>query len=76
MMLEGRAMSEKRTEKDPVIKVTRHRLSVLEMADALGNIWEACRRSGMDGLKVGAILANDASRANTGRTFSHPLTEK
>ena len=41
-------MSEKRTEKDPAMKVARHRLSVLEMADALGNIWEACRRSGID----------------------------
>lgn len=41
-------MSEKRTEKNPVMKVARQRLSVLEMADALGNISEACRRSGMD----------------------------
>ncbi len=30
------------------MKVARQRLSVLEMADALGNISEACRRSGMD----------------------------
>ncbi len=28
-------------------KVARHRLSVLELAEALGNVSEACRRRGM-----------------------------
>jgi hypothetical protein len=28
-------------------KVARHRMSVLELADALGNVSEACRRRGM-----------------------------
>lgn len=41
-------MAEKRVEKDAATKVARQRLSVLEMADALGNISEACRRGGMD----------------------------
>ena len=34
--------------KDPAVKVARQRLSVLEMAETLGNISEACRRGGMD----------------------------
>lgn len=29
-------------------KVARQRLSVLELAEQLGNSWEACRRRGMD----------------------------
>jgi len=29
-------------------KIARHRLSVLELAEQLGNISEACRRRGMD----------------------------
>ena len=41
-------MTEKATEKDPALKVAKHRLSVLEMAKAIGNVSEACRRSGMD----------------------------
>lgn len=41
-------MAEKMVEKDAVVKVARHRLSVLEMAETLGNISEACRRGGMD----------------------------
>jgi len=32
---------------DPADKVARHRLSVLELAEALGNVSEACRRRGM-----------------------------
>lgn len=32
---------------DAAEKVARHRLSVLELAQALGNVSEACRRSGM-----------------------------
>ena len=35
-------------EKDAAVKVARQRLSVLEMAETLGNISEACRRGGMD----------------------------
>jgi len=41
-------MSGKRVEKDAATKVARQRLGVLEMAETLGNISEACRRSGMD----------------------------
>jgi len=41
-------MAGKTVEKDPVVKVARQRLSVLEMAETLGNISEACRRGGMD----------------------------
>ncbi len=41
-------MSERITDKDLATKVARKRLSVLEMAEALGNVSEACRRSGMD----------------------------
>ena len=40
--------SSKVTTKDPAEKLARHRLSVLELGEALGNISEACRRSGMD----------------------------
>ena len=32
---------------NPTEKVARHRLSVLELAEALGNVAEACRRRGM-----------------------------
>lgn len=39
---------ERNTEKDAATKLAKHRLSVLEMAQSLGNISEACRRSGMD----------------------------
>jgi hypothetical protein len=48
LMLEEIKMAEKMVEKDAVVKVARHRLSVLEMAETLGNISEACRRGGMD----------------------------
>ena len=41
-------MSEKIVEKDSATKVARKRLSVLDMAETLGNISEACRRGGMD----------------------------
>ena len=41
-------MAEKCVEKDAATKVARQRLSVLEMAETLGNISEACRRGGMD----------------------------
>lgn len=41
-------MAEKKVEKDAATKVARGRLSVLEMAEELGNISEACRRGGMD----------------------------
>jgi hypothetical protein len=34
-------MTEKATEKDPALKVAKHRLSVLEMAKAIGNVSEA-----------------------------------
>ena len=39
---------EKTVEKDAAVKVARQRMSVLEMAETLGNISEACRRGGMD----------------------------
>ena len=41
-------MAGKIVEKDATVKVARQRLSVLEMAETLGNISEACRRGGMD----------------------------
>lgn len=37
---------ERITEKDPALKMARKRLSVLDLAEALGNVSEACRRSG------------------------------
>lgn len=36
------------TSKDPATKLAHHRLSVLELAQELGSITEACRRTGMD----------------------------
>ena len=47
-MLEEIVMAGKIVEKDATVKVARQRLSVLEMAETLGNISEACRRGGMD----------------------------
>ncbi len=34
--------------KDPAEKLARQRLSVLQLAQALGSVSAACRRSGMD----------------------------
>lgn len=39
---------EKVTTKDSATKVARQRLSVLSLAEVLGNVSEACRRGGMD----------------------------
>lgn len=36
------------TAKDPATKLAHQRLSVLQLAEALGSVSEACRRSGMD----------------------------
>lgn len=36
------------TAKDPIEKLAHKRLTVLELAEKLGNITEACRRGGMD----------------------------
>jgi transposase-like protein len=41
-------MMNKTPEKDASIKLTRKRMNVIEMAEALGNISESCRRGGMD----------------------------
>ena len=41
-------MAEKIVEKDISVKMARRRLCVLDMAETLGNILEACRRGGMD----------------------------
>ncbi len=41
-------MAEKRVERDAPTKVARQRLSMLEMAETLGNISEACHSDGMD----------------------------
>lgn len=38
----------KLTAKDPATKVAHQRLSVLQLAEALGSVSEACRRQGMD----------------------------
>lgn len=39
---------ERLTTKDAAAKLAHRRLSVLQLAEALGNITEACKRSGMD----------------------------
>jgi transposase InsO family protein len=39
---------ERVTEKNPHEKIARKRLSVLQLAEVLGNISETCRRAGMD----------------------------
>ena len=36
------------TSKDPVEKLAHRRLTVLELAERLGNVSEACRRGGID----------------------------
>lgn len=36
------------TAKDPATKLARKRLTVLQLAEALGNVSEACRRGGLD----------------------------
>jgi len=38
----------KNTAKNPAKKIAHGRMNVLQLAEALGNITEACRRSGMD----------------------------
>lgn len=38
----------KMTEKDPAVKLARKRLSVLELAQSLGNVSAACKQAGMD----------------------------
>lgn len=40
--------TDKVTSKDPAIKLAHKRLTVLQLAESLGNVAEACRRSGMD----------------------------
>ena len=35
-------------DKDPATKVAHHRLSVLQLAQELNSVSQACRRSGMD----------------------------
>ena len=47
-MLEETATAGRIVEKGATVKVARQRLSVLEMAETLGNISEACRRGDMD----------------------------
>lgn len=44
----GTTKSDKTTTKDPLEKIARHRLGVLQLAENLGCVSEACRRSGMD----------------------------
>ena len=41
-------LSQKMTTKNPVEKIARKRLSVLQLAESLSNVTEACRRGGMD----------------------------
>jgi len=36
------------TTKDPALKLARQRLTVLQLAESLGNVSEACRRGGLD----------------------------
>ncbi len=42
------AAKEKVTTKDPANKLAHHRLTVLQLAESLGNVSEACRRGGID----------------------------
>ena len=44
----GTTKSDRTTTKDPLEKIARHRLGVLQLAENLGCVSEACRRSGMD----------------------------
>lgn len=39
---------EKITTKDPAVKIAAQRMSILRLAETLGNVSEACRRTGMD----------------------------
>lgn len=39
---------ERVTAKDPALKLAHHRLSVLELAQSLGNVSKACKQAGMD----------------------------
>ena len=36
------------TDKDPAVKLARHRLSVLQLAEELGSVSKACKQAGMD----------------------------
>src|SRR5512137_3077538 len=36
------------TTKDPALKLAHKRLTVLQLAESLGNVSEACRRGGLD----------------------------
>lgn len=40
--------TERMTAKDPAVKVAARRLSVLQLAEALGSVTEACKKAGMD----------------------------
>lgn len=42
------AVTQKIVTKDPALKIAHKRMSVLQLAETLGNITEACRRGGMD----------------------------
>jgi len=44
----ARTSSERVTAKDPHAKLAHRRMTVLELAQTLGNVSEACRRGGMD----------------------------
>ena len=44
----ARTSSERVTAKDPGTKLAHRRMTVLELAQRLGNVSEACRRGGMD----------------------------
>ena len=48
-MAQAAAASKDRiTDKDPVVKLARKRLSVLELAQELGSVSKACKQAGMD----------------------------
>ena len=47
-MIGEKKMSGKKAEKDAATKLARHRMSVVEMSEALVNISEACWRGGID----------------------------
>jgi hypothetical protein len=49
----GTATGGKITTKDPAFKLAHKRLTVLQLAESLGNVSEACRRGGLGRLFQG-----------------------
>ena len=74
----AQAAGKRVTAKDPVEKLAHRRMTVLELAERLGNVAEACRRGGIDRTsfydwKRRFQQASTASRTAADRQ-SHPMT--